>query len=384
MREVDYLMFSFQDELLKEAALLPEAARLGSKVLGFGKRIAPRVSGALSGAGGGAGAGGVIGAGGGLALGGTKGYQEAREQGANRGQALLAGLGKGIGTAAKGAVIGAGAGALGGAALGAPAGGKLMSSLAQGEGVLAKSTRFGQRQVHGLTGATPKGFMDRAGVEQMRGGSWAAKKRVAAAKAGDEAAQAATSATPGFIGRLRGQTSAQAGVAQSAKATKELKAAKKGLDASEKATAMGLTSLPGYAKAVAKNPVKAISAGVGEQWHGSGPVGKALMFGFPGVTIGKELVTKSEPGGPGRVERAVKNVGDLAYTMGPVPIAGQIAAAGGLGAIGKRVSKRIGKVRKQREGHMPATPQLDPAGGEAVPAETIASERMSGMAGSGV
>lgn len=102
---------AFQDELQKIAAGLAPAATLG-----------------------------VLGAG----LGGFSGYSRARQEGKSVGGAL--------GAAGKGALTGGALGALGGAGL---------SKVAPG--VAGAIGRFGQRQVHGVTGWSPKG-----GLAEMR------------------------------------------------------------------------------------------------------------------------------------------------------------------------------------------------------------------------
>jgi hypothetical protein len=221
--------------------------------------------------------------------------------------------------------------------------------------------------------------MHRGGLEAMRGGTWEATKRLDAAKKGVELSKK-TPDKVGLMDRVLNRSPEKVRQMQAAGAEKEFRAAKTGLRSSEDATRMGLTSLPGYAAAIRREgPVKAISTGAKEQWHGTGAAGKALMFGLPAATAGKELVTKTEPGGPGKVERTLGRVGDLAYSLGPIPISGQLALAGGVGAVGRQVSKGLNKMRAKH--NVPAPPQLEPAGGEVAPAENIASERLAGLPG---
>lgn len=340
MSNVHELMPGFHAEIVKEA--FPMA--------GLGRRILQ--SGRLGGGAAGAGAGAVVGAGAGGAIEGTRAYREARNAGAGGGQSAMHALGRGIGGAAKGALLGAGVGA---------GAGVLKPSAASGlaarqTGSLGAGARFGQRQLHGLTGWTPKG-----GIESIRGGAWEAKKRTEGIRSSLQ------KAAPDARGKLN----------------KSLVKAERGQQWAQKAQDMGLTNIPGYAKSLVKNgPGKTISTGVKEQWHGSGPAGKALIFGFPAVTIGGELARPSKPGEAGRLERAGRNVGDLAYSMGPMPIASQMAAATALSAAGGQTGKLLRKKKQQRANkHIPAPPQLDPAGGDAVAGESIVTDRAMGGGG---
>lgn len=85
---------------------------------------------------------------------GLQGYRTAKEQGAGTGHALLSGVGHAVPGALQGGMLGAGSGALLGAAGThfAPEETKAISE------ALAKTApgRFGQRQVHAVTGWTPK------------------------------------------------------------------------------------------------------------------------------------------------------------------------------------------------------------------------------------
>lgn len=306
----------------------------------------------LGGVGTGLGAGALLGAGVGAAAGGVHNYRAARQQGASIGQAAASGLG--------GAASGASTGALGGAVLGA-AGMGAAGGLGKGTGLVRRLTasnsalgsgaRFGQRQVHSLTGWAPEG-----GIRSIRGGAYAAEERLAKAKG------------------LRDP--------------KELAAATKGHEAATKAEAMGLTSLPGYGKALlnketgglVNNAGKVLKTGLSEQWHSGGSVNKALMFGVPTLSVASELAHKSQPGGPGRLERAGKHLGEFGMALGPIPVAGQMVAGAGLSAAGSRIGRVADKIRRR-----PASPQASGTNvgttGESVPTEYTASDRATGSVG---
>jgi len=303
------------------------------------------IKGALQRAGGGAGAGmglgGAIGGLGGLASGGYQGYQEAKEQGTGTAGALMSGLLRGTETGLKGAVIGAGAGtALGGAAGAA----KVLKPehvkrLAEMGGGVGAATRFGQRQVHGLTGWTPKGWHNKEGIRAMRAGATDAVENLKRVEKGDVA--------PGLYHKLKGKVLGKgAGEVQ-------LAAAKRSAEAAEKAEKMGLTSLPGYARAMKENPVEALKAGLGEQWHAGGPISKAMMVGFPAMSVADAIRAPSqEEGGPSTGERIGSTLGSLAYSMGPLPIGAQTL----LGEAVTGGARRLGAVLDKGKTSVPAGP----------------------------
>jgi hypothetical protein len=317
---------AFRDELLKcgAPAILETLGRtLGSS----GTRSA--VQRGLGGLGAGAGIGGLVGAG----VGGVRGYRDARRQGADVGEALLGGVGGVASGAGKGALIGGlGAGAAEAAGL-APG---LYGRAAKAPGMLGSAARFGQRQVHALTGWTPKGFMDPGGARQMGAG----------------AANA---------------------VAQKGRATKELAQATKAVETAERAEQMGLTSIPGYIRSLGKNGLlPTVSAGAAEQWHGGGTAGKLMMAGLPAAAVAQELGNPAEGRG-GRLLGAAGQAGAMA--LGPIPLAGQLA----VGTAASRAARSVGRLRGHAENAAkPVLPEaVASANGLAVSPERVYSDRAS-------
>ena len=333
MFDVELVMRGFHEELTKLALLPPSASRI------------------LMGSGSGMGLGALAGAAASGGASGHKAYEQARAQGATKGQAFLSGLGHGVTGALPGAAAGAVLGAAGGAGLAAGGKGRLLQAAAdQQHGPLGVAARFGQRQVHALTGATPKGFLNPEGVRQMRGGAWGAENH---------------------IGKVESSA-----LRQKAMAELELKHARNASQHAQTAETMGLTSLPGYARAMKEHGVgKTLLTGAKEQWHGTGAVGKALGFGVPAAAAAKELATPTQDGDQGRLRRAASHAEELAFSVGPLPIAGSMVLAGGL-------HKALGRKKPKSEVH--ASAQLDPAGGVAVPSEREASERYIGSNGGSV
>lgn len=287
----------------------------------------------LGGVGAGAGVGGLVGA----AAGGVHGYQKARSEGADVGGAVLGGLGGAGHGAAKGALIGgAGLGAL--EAAGATPG--AYGRLAGARGPVGTMARFGQRQVHALTGWTPKGFLAPEGARQMGAG------------AADAAARLAKS--PGSASAARA------------------------FGAAEKAEGMGLSSLPGFAKSMKNHGVaNTMLAGAADQWHGGGLTGKLLMAGIPAATVAGELGREGDEkkGRTGRLLGAAGQVG--AMSLGSMPIAGTLA----VGAAAHKLTNVAGRLRGRGSevGHNPAPPETSPSSnGLAQPTERVFSDRASG------
>jgi hypothetical protein len=220
---------------------------------------------------------------------------------------------------------------------------------------LGSLSRFGQRQVHSLTGVGDKAYVRSIGG----GASGTARELQDAAVVANRAG-----ASPKELGALHHAQRAHA--------------------AAEKAEGMGLTSIPGYAKALVKDPKGALQAGFGEQWHASGPGGKALMFGLPVASAASELRKGEGEGGhkSGRFERGGEALGaGLGFAAGPLSLAGASVASAGLGkalgTVGKGVDKLVGR-RGKLVPHNAAPPTLEPAGGSVVPSEHVVSDRARG------
>ncbi len=314
MPELDFVMLdAFRDEL-KTAAL----------------------HGALSGMG----ALGGVGAAAGALAGGYHAYRRNKQQGISGADALLGSLG------------GAGRGALLGGAAGALAGGVAGHRVADlGERVtkmpiLGTPAQFGQRQVHGVTGWTP-----REGIESIRGGAYSAKKNL----------ESIRKSAPESV--IRAERAAQA---------------------AQQAQDAGLTNMPGFIRAMATNPKKAISAGVREQWHGSGVAGKALTVGLPAADALHAAVSAESPDGPGRGERIGRGILPAAVGMasGQLPFAGQLLIGGAAGSIGSHLGRGVDRVRGR--GRRPIPPPYKPEVGGAGSEVRVSPEAMMGAGSGGV
>lgn len=310
---------------------------------------------AVRGLGSGAGVGGLLGAAGGTVLGGVHGYNQARGRGEGLGSAASSGFRGGLRGAAQGATAGALLGGVAGAA--APSAALRLSS----HGALGGASRFGQRQVHSLTGVG-----DAAYVRSIGGGAAGAR-------------QALVDAT-------RGLKEAPDAAAR-AKAMGAVGSARKQFKASEKSEAMGLTSIPGYLTSLAKNPKETLVTGIRDQWSSMGTGGKALMAGAPAVGAAHELLRKGEGEERGRFERAGRVIGGAAsgLTM-PLALAGDLVAGGGLSMAGGRMGRMLDRL-KSRRGSLPTPPavaQQSQEHGSAQPASYEYSDRAAGTTAEGM
>ena len=343
-------LLAFRDELRKEAGALTSFA-------GAVARNTPRLKnvGALMGAGS------LVGAAGGAALGGVQGYQAARGQGASVGQAALGGLG-GAGTGAlKGGLIGGAVGAGGGALLHPGVDASRLTTL-PGIGVGA---RFGQRQLHGFTG-----MLSPMELEAVRGGAHGLRQGAA------EAAKAVGAARP-------------MGGPALAKAEAVAAKAQQGLRASEAVTgvakpSMNLTSIPGYLNAVGEHGAhKVLRAGLKEQLTGGGALMGGLLGGAPlrGAAQAARSPDQVDAQGRGKGERLGEQVGQAVGGVagGVMPIIGQAAVGGALGAAGRRVGRVVDRLRgvRGRAGMAPAT--LEPAESQNTPSERVTSPAAAGQ-----
>jgi len=334
----------FSQSLVKQAG--------GAALLATAKRLAtsPGLRRGVWGAGSGLGAGALAGAGLGAVGGGVQGYATARRQGAGVGDAALQALDSGV----RGAVRGGAVGGLVGTAAGAAAPGAA-ETLLRAPG-LGAGARFGQRQVHGLTGWLPQ-----KGLRAIGGGGDASARELVSAA---DALRKARGAGQGVSG-----------------ATKGLHRAAKAHEAAVKAENMGLTSLPGYARALRSSPVDALKAGFGEQWHSTSPGMRALVYGGTGVqALG--AARGSDNGSKGRLERVGEAVGtSLPLMAGPLPTAATLVAAPVAGVLGGLVGK-VGDKARRRLAHQtsPAhsSASLVAEGSAAVPAERTYSDRTTG------
>lgn len=283
------------------------------------KTAAPNWHSILGSAGALGGTGAALGGAGGALIGGYRAHRQAKEQGADGMGAGVSALSGALGGASRGAMLGAGAGVLAGAGAGA-----LKSNVAQklvdgNYGIASSGARFGQRQLHALTGWTPK-----AGLESIRAGTYEARERL-------------------------GNAVSNMGTGQ------EVERAEKALAAADKAKEMGLTNVPGYVKSLRDNGVmNTLRADVKNQWDGVGTGTKALMIGAPALGLAGAAMTPEsvEAEGMGKGERIGRSIGQTAGGVlgSPMPILGQQVVGGVLSGAGGMLGRGVDRLRGVKPG----------------------------------
>lgn len=302
------LMLGFYDELEKTSALNPLVG-----------------SGALMGTLGGAATG-------------YLGYSKAKAEGASTGEALGRAGKAGLMGAAGGAALGAGVGAL------KPTWGKEMSN-------------FAQRQVHGLTGWTPK-----EGLHSIDHGAGPAIKRRGEA----HVAHLLNPEDPKLLAEFQNATKAR--------------------DAAQKAEQMGITSLPGLVKSVKNHGViPTLKAGAEEQLHGTSTMNKALMLGLPAVGVAQALHSSdSDDPTMGKGERVGHTIGNVVGSLagGPLPLVGGALVGEATGRAGKLIGRGIDRLRGVKPGQpMSGAASTDLTNGQGTVGHEIEmSPRYSGTA----
>lgn len=310
---------------LQKLALNLQLAALGRAL---GRRALSAGGGAVLGGAGGAAAGGVAG--------GLQGYQQARREGRS---GFLGALGGG----ASGAAVGAGAGGALGAGVGALGGRGVQRTIlglakpgVEKPGVLGGLSRFGQRQAHSLTGAVPEGFATRSAALESIGGGVAPLRQ-----------------------RILAETAKRTGGLSEAGAARRLQTMREGLAAGERATEMGMTSVPGFFRAMATQPGRALGAASEYQWK-SNPrlLDKAMALGMPATFVGGELARAGGPGEEGRAVRGVRSAAEmLPYSLGPMPMSGAMVTGAALGGGVRALTRALR--RKQDLGSQPGPPVLE-------------------------
>ena len=214
--------------------------------------------------------------------------------------------------------------------------------------------RFAQRQAHSVTGWTPQGFMHPAGIEAMGAGAAPARAALAAA----------------------------------AKTGKGRRLAEQALAANEHAQALGLTSLPGYARALADPATRGrvLPAALRQQLQGSGAVGRAVTVGLPALGVASELASDDDPQAPTKGRRLGASIASTAAGLatGSLPFAGGALVGAGAGALGGAIGGGVDRFRKRRlekAPHLQAPPNPeDSRGNPGPPVERNMSPAAAGQA----
>lgn len=139
--------------------------------------------------------------------------------------------------------------------------------------------------------------------------------------------------------------------------TKALEQANKAYADDLAAYESGYLSAPGVLHGLLTSPTDLIRSG----WRRSGTLGKAFT-GLGAIETGRQALTPTEPGGPGRAERVLRSAGQTAgWLVAPHAMLPGIAAGAGLGAAGGGVGKLIdyGAGRVANKGRAPEASPYD-------------------------
>lgn len=287
------------------------------KIAGLADFVAKN-KGVLGSAGAFMGHGAAIGAGLGGLHGAVKNYEEARDNGASVGGSVangaLGGLGGAMRGGTRGALIGAGVGgALG--TLRPDAAEGLRKSLSSTDSRFGALGRFGQRQMHGLTGLKPAEGLS---SDAIRGGTWDSARAAGAAKA---------TGKDHMLHALQ-----------------------------EEVTNKNLDNLPGIVAAMkGSDRANAMKTLAKHNWHNGDMLTKATIGGSA-LGIGAAAMLPEAKDGPGKGESigtsAGAMIGGVAGSALPL-FPGQIAMDAGRGA-GKRVGKAVDWLRGRRGNPSPS------------------------------
>jgi hypothetical protein len=156
-------------------------------------------------------------------------------------------------------------------------------------------SRFGKRQAHSLTGWKPKEGLEAIGLGASRGGNAAS------------------------------------------------------IAANKRAAELGLTSLPGFAKALfnPKTRGQVIPAAIDQQLKGTKTWEKAVTLGLPAADLALEAATPEDPNNLTKGQNLGRSIAGTAAGMatGSLPMAGSLVVGLGASALGGAVGKGVDKVR---------------------------------------
>lgn len=196
-------------------------------------------------------------------------------------------------------------------------------------GVAKSVGNFAKRQVHGVTGWTPRGFMNPAGIEEIGAGVAPAKRQLMEAMThGDK---------------------------------KAIRLAKDSVSANQRVQDLGLTSLPGYAKAL-WNPAtrkEVVPASIAQQFKGTPGWERAVTVGLPAVDLAANIATPDDPDHPTKGKRLGASIAGTAAGLatGSLPFVGSLAAGAAASAVGGELGKDVDKFRAVRRQVRKAPPR---------------------------
>lgn len=311
---------SFEQELLKiagEKAAMPNFYSTG-------------VNKALMNAGSMAALGGTAGAGVGALAGAVKGYRDARQQGETGLRAVGGGVSGALGGAGKGALVGAGVGGLVGAghSLVRP---EHAEALRQRLTESSAISRFGQRQMHGITGA-----VNPDGLKGLHMDAESRLKELQALRVQPD--RAPNWWQKNVQGKIRVQPTGD-----------ELASARESFEAADRAQAHGLTSLPGIVSSLKNRGVKETFRDAKDfQLRGASNASKALTVAGLGMSAHDAI--KRQEGETGAEHAARAGIGVLGTGVGVLTGGIPQALQLGVGHAVSSLSPAAGKAIRRAQG----------------------------------
>ncbi len=220
---------------------------------------------------------------------------------------------------------------------------KLSSKWYAGAGRLAQGVgqslgNFGKRQLHGLTGWTPRGFHNTKGIEEIGAGAAGSRAWHAGAR-GAEKTRAASA-----------------------------------LDANVRAQEAGHTSIPGLVSSFVKDPKGAAKKAWNQQWDGTSRWEKALLVGAPAAGLAMDTASADDGQKGERMGAGIASTAAGLATGGLGFVPGMVATTAA-GYVGSKAGKQVDKLR----GKVQAPPNPEDAKGLAVPHEREMSPSASGQ-----
>lgn len=207
--------------------------------------------------------------------------------------------------------------------------------------------RFGQRQLHSVSGYVPKGET----IESIGAGAADARKALKNATGGAEKERARA-------------------------------ALKAEVDAQNK----GLTNIPGFAKSLVKDPKGTIGTALRQQWDGVSPLGKALTVGLPAAGLASDALSDDDGHKKERIGAGIASTA-AGLVTGSMPFVGSMAAGMGAGYLGGRIGHVFDKAKKpinalragtSLQSHIQPPPNPEDAKGMGMPVEREMSPNAAG------
>jgi hypothetical protein len=138
----------------------------------------------------------------------------------------------------------------------------------------------------------------------------------------------------------------------------DVASAREAFEANLEAEQRGLTSLPGAARALAKDPKGTLRAAWDQQIKGTSGWNKALTLGLPAASLAAEVVSEDDGTKGERIGSGIANTAAGLLTGG-MPLAGGLAVGLGAGYVGGKAGKVFDK-KPAPQGHVIGPAQAPP------------------------